>query len=73
MKIYTKTGDAGETSLFTGDRVSKSNPLVDVFGRLDELNSYIGLLSNKSSKWPDILSELKLNIDKAIQNLKILP
>ncbi len=50
MKIYTKTGDAGETSLFTGDRVSKSNTLVDIFGQLDELNSLIGVLCNKTKE-----------------------
>lgn len=44
MKIYTKTGDQGETSLFGGKRVSKSNIRIDAYGTVDELNSYIGLL-----------------------------
>ena len=43
MKIYTKTGDAGETSLFSGERVKKSNERVDLYGTIDELNSIIGL------------------------------
>jgi cob(I)alamin adenosyltransferase len=43
MKIYTKTGDAGETSLFAGGRVRKDNPLVEAYGTVDELNSFIGL------------------------------
>lgn len=44
-KIYTKTGDKGETSLFDGKRVAKSDPRVESYGNIDELNSYIGLLS----------------------------
>lgn len=44
MKIYTKTGDKGKTSLFTGKRVLKSNELIGCFGLLDELNVFIGAL-----------------------------
>ncbi|MCB0393198.1 MAG: cob(I)yrinic acid a,c-diamide adenosyltransferase [Bdellovibrionales bacterium] len=44
MKIYTKKGDAGQTSLFGQNNVSKSSPRVDSYGDLDELNSQIGLL-----------------------------
>ena len=43
-KIYTKTGDAGTTSLVNGKRVSKSNHRLDVYGTVDELNSNIGVL-----------------------------
>lgn len=42
MKIYTKTGDSGETSLFSGNRVPKNNPFIDALGTVDELNSLIG-------------------------------
>ena len=42
-KIYTKTGDQGETSLFSGERVSKSHERIQVLGALDELNAAIGL------------------------------
>lgn len=42
MKIYTKTGDQGETGLFGGARVSKASERVDVYGEVDELNSVIG-------------------------------
>ena len=45
MKIYTKTGDKGETSLVSGKRVSKAHPLVDCYGDVDELNSCIGLVT----------------------------
>ncbi len=43
MKIYTKTGDAGETGLFGGARVSKANPRVDSYGEVDEANACIGV------------------------------
>jgi cob(I)alamin adenosyltransferase len=43
MKIYTRTGDAGETSLFDGTRVSKGDPRVDAYGEIDELNAWLGL------------------------------
>jgi cob(I)alamin adenosyltransferase len=42
MKIYTKTGDQGETGLFGGERVSKHSTRLDAYGTVDELNSYIG-------------------------------
>ncbi len=42
MKIYTKTGDAGETGLFGGARVSKASLRVDAYGQVDELNSVLG-------------------------------
>jgi cob(I)alamin adenosyltransferase len=44
FKIYTKTGDTGETGLFGGARVPKYHPRVEAYGTVDELNSYIGLL-----------------------------
>ena len=43
MKIYTKTGDKGETSLYGGTRVSKAAARVESYGTLDELNAFIGL------------------------------
>jgi cob(I)alamin adenosyltransferase len=43
MKIYTKTGDRGETGLFGGQRVRKDHIRVDAYGEVDELNSTIGL------------------------------
>ncbi len=42
MKIYTRTGDEGETALFGGGRVAKSNPRVDAYGTVDELNAFLG-------------------------------
>ena len=42
MKIYTKTGDTGETSLFDQTRVSKADPRVDAYGEVDEVNACLG-------------------------------
>jgi cob(I)alamin adenosyltransferase len=42
VKIYTKTGDAGETSLFDNSRVSKADPRVDAYGEVDEVNACLG-------------------------------
>ncbi|MBL7859319.1 MAG: cob(I)yrinic acid a,c-diamide adenosyltransferase [Cyclobacteriaceae bacterium] len=47
MKIYTKTGDQGTTSLFGGKRVSKSDLRIDTYGTVDELNSFIGLVRDQ--------------------------
>ncbi|SRR5690606_5093132 len=43
MKIYTKTGDKGSTSLIGGTKVSKSHMRIEAYGTVDELNSYVGL------------------------------
>ncbi len=43
MKIYTRTGDAGETSLFDGTRARKDDPRVEAYGEVDELNAWLGL------------------------------
>ena len=47
LKIYTKTGDKGETSLLGGTRVPKYHERIEAYGTLDELNSYIGLLRDQ--------------------------
>src|SRR4026209_1226347 len=44
MKIYTKTGDSGDTGLFGGGRVGKDNPRVEAYGDVDELNATLGLV-----------------------------
>lgn len=49
MPIYTKTGDKGMTSLFGGKRVLKSEKLVDVYGSIDELNSWMGLIASETT------------------------
>jgi len=44
MKIYTKTGDQGQTGLYSGRRLSKAHPRVEAYGTVDELNAFVGLL-----------------------------
>ena len=46
IKIYTKTGDAGKTSLIGGTKVFKNDSRIEAYGTVDELNSYIGLVSD---------------------------
>jgi cob(I)alamin adenosyltransferase len=57
VKIYTKTGDAGETSLFDRTRVSKADPRVDAYGEVDELNAFLGA-ARAAGVDADIASEL---------------
>ena len=52
MKIYTKTGDAGETGLFAGGRVRKDDLRVEAYGSVDELNSHLGLAAAMLSGRP---------------------
>lgn len=59
MKIYTKTGDKGETGLIDGNRVSKANPRIVAYGTVDELNSNIGLaISFLKLKHKDLFLDL---------------
>lgn len=61
FKIYTKTGDAGETGLFGGRRLPKSHLRIDGYGTVDELNSYIGLLRDAvdNEHYRNILKEIQ--------------
>lgn len=61
VKIYTKTGDLGRTSLIGGTKVSKSNIRIESYGTVDELNSFIGLVG-------DYLPEDRKEILKEIQD-----
>ena len=53
MKIYTRKGDSGHTSLISGKIVDKHNTTVDAYGTIDELNSFIGLLKDYVEEIPD--------------------
>jgi cob(I)alamin adenosyltransferase len=48
MKIYTKTGDDGDTGLFGGPRVRKDHPRIEAYGTVDELNAVLGLVRTQS-------------------------
>ena len=61
MKIYTKTGDKGKTSLIGGTKVPKSHIRIEAYGTVDELNSWIGLVGDqiKIKKEKEILQEIQ--------------
>jgi cob(I)alamin adenosyltransferase len=52
VKLYTRTGDAGETALFDGTRVRKNDERVDAYGEVDELNAWIGLVRASDAAGP---------------------
>ncbi len=62
MKIYTKSGDTGETSLFGGQRLPKSHFRIEAYGTVDELNSYVGLIRDNTA------DDNVRNLLKTIQN-----
>jgi len=61
VKIYTKTGDSGTTSLLGGARVSKAHIRIEAYGTVDELNSYIGMLRDQpvNEHRKDFLKEIQ--------------
>ena len=61
MKIYTKTGDKGQTSLIGGTRVPKYHLRIEAYGTVDELNSYLGLImcQNIDSHHQQLLKEIQ--------------
>lgn len=63
MPIYTKTGDKGKTSLFGGKRIGKSHPQVESYGTVDELTSFIGLISSKLKNKKDRLFLIEIQMD----------
>ena len=65
MKIYTKTGDDGKTSLFTGERLDKDDPRVQTYGTVDEINSVLGMAR--------AFSEVDEVREKIFQLQKVLP
>jgi cob(I)alamin adenosyltransferase len=60
MKIYTKTGDKGQTSLIGGTRVPKHHIRIEAYGTIDELNSWIGLLRDQQINEKSIKALLEI-------------
>ena len=72
MKIYTKTGDTGLTSLFGGTRVPKHHIRIESYGTIDELNSHIGLLRDQEieNHYKEVLLEIQDRLlNESITNL----
>lgn len=57
MKIYTRKGDDGTTSLANGQRISKTSPKLEAYGTIDELNSHVGLLISMMKAYPHPIPE----------------
>jgi len=85
MKIYTKKGDAGETSLLGGKRVKKNHPRIMAYGTVDELNGYLGWVRSfaiKSSYQADLLkiqkhlfnigSRLAVDLQSEVKDLPLI-
>ncbi len=67
MKIYTKTGDLGETGLFAGPRVKKDDCRIEAYGTVDELNAVLGLA--QAAKLPSEIGELVAAIQHRLFDL----
>ena len=64
MKIYTKTGDAGDTGLFGGGRVPKYHSRVEAYGDVDELNAFLGLarVADPLPRIDDVLAPIQVDL-----------
>lgn len=72
MRIYTKTGDKGETSLYKGGRVPKDAPRLEAYGTLDELNSVLGqalALLPKAGPWAETVADEVRRVQKDLFSL----
>jgi cob(I)alamin adenosyltransferase len=61
-RIYTKTGDDGQTSLWGGTRVSKGDARVEAYGTLDELNAVLGVLRAAGTKQDELLGQIQQDL-----------
>lgn len=74
-KIYTKTGDTGETSLVSGNRVLKGNVRIETYGEVDELNSHLGMVAvyldqhNELKKEKDVIQGIQNHLFNLGSNL----
>jgi len=72
MKIYTKTGDRGQTGLLGGLRVDKDDARVDTYGTFDEVNSFLGLLRTKldsDHSWQNNLHRIQVELMNTMSHL----
>lgn len=67
--LYTRTGDAGMTSLIGGKRVAKNSPRVNAYGTIDELNAHIGLVQARCSELDNFVTSTLLGINNTLFNL----
>jgi cob(I)alamin adenosyltransferase len=67
MKVYTRKGDTGETSLLSGGRVGKDDPRVEAYGTVDELGSLLGLL--RCEQLPEGVQERLVAIQEALHSI----
>src|ERR671916_3257222 len=72
MKIYTKTGDKGETMLIGGKQVNKADLRITAYGEVDELNSSIGLAVSFLHSKKDLLSDIADTLEQVQNDLFIL-
>ncbi len=75
MKIYTRTGDEGQTGLFGGARVGKDDPRVEAYGTVDELNSCLGVVraSNPSAQTDASLLQIQSDLFTVGAELACVP
>ena len=59
MKVYTKTGDKGTTSLVNGTRVGKDDLRLEAYGTLDELSAFIAVLMDSTDKYNDVFKRIQ--------------
>jgi cob(I)alamin adenosyltransferase len=74
-KIYTKTGDAGQTGLFSGERISKTDPLIAACGTVDELSSHLGaaLAARPSQRVAEVIAPMQNLLIELAADLATLP
>lgn len=58
-RVYTRRGDGGETSLAGGQRVAKTDPRIEAYGTIDELNSFVGLARESAGGLPELAAILR--------------
>ena len=59
MKVYTKTGDKGTTSLVNGTRVGKDDLRLEAYGTLDELSAFIAVLMDSTDRFNDVFKKIQ--------------